>query len=56
MTVVSREAFVALVQRGDDVHNQDTEIATVEFVDGEPRTIELTDGQRITLLEPAEAA
>lgn len=53
---VSREAWLAVVQHGDDRSEQDTELVTVEFVDGEPRTIEATDGLRITLLEPAEAA
>ncbi|MFL5911447.1 MAG: hypothetical protein ACJ768_12835 [Gaiellaceae bacterium] len=53
---VSREAYVALVQRGDDAHDQETELVTVEYVDGELNTIEMTDGQRITLLAPAEAA
>lgn len=56
MSTVSREAFIAVVQNGDDPVEQETELVTVEFVDGEPHIIELTNGQRITLLEPAEAA
>lgn len=53
---VSREAYVAVVQDGDDVTSQETELVTVEYVDGEPYTIELTNGQRITLLHPADEA
>jgi hypothetical protein len=53
---VSREAWLATVQNGDEVSEQHDELVTIEFVDGEPRTIEMTDGQRITLLEPAAAA
>jgi argininosuccinate synthase len=53
---VSREAWLATVQNGDEISEQHDELVTIEFVDGEPRTIEMTDGQRITLLEPAEAA
>lgn len=53
---VSREAYLALVQRGDEPQDAETELVTVEYVDGEPHTIELTDGQRITLLAPAAAA
>lgn len=29
---------------------------TIEFLDGAPKLIDLTDGQRITLIAPAEAA
>lgn len=50
---VSREAWLATVQDGED---QETELVTIESVDGEPRVIELTDGRRITLLEPAGKA
>lgn len=53
---VSREAWLATVQNGDEASEQHDELVTIEFVDGEPRTIEMTDGQRITLLEPAAAA
>ena len=56
MSTVSREAWLATVQSGDDPTDQETELVTVEFHDGEPAVIELTNGQRITLLEPAEAA
>jgi len=48
----SRDAWLAVVQDGDD---QETELVTIESVDGQPRTIELTSGVRITLLEPAGA-
>jgi hypothetical protein len=51
---VSREAYVAVVQNGDAPTDQETELVTIEFVDGEPSTIETTGGQRITLLHPAE--
>jgi len=50
---VSREAFIATVQNSEDAQDVDTEVATVEYVDGQLRVIELTSGQRITLLEPA---
>lgn len=53
---VSREAYVAVVQNGDAPTDQETELVTVEYVDGEPRVIELTNGQRITLLQPADEA
>jgi len=56
MSPVSREAYLAVVQNGDAPSDQSTELVTVEFVDGEPKTIELTDGRRITLLAPAAAA
>lgn len=49
---VSREAWLAVVQNGDDPVDQESELVTIEFVDGAPRTIETTDGRRITLLEP----
>lgn len=54
MSSVSREAWLATVQSGDDPTDQETELVTVEFHDGEPAIIELTNGQRITLLEPAK--
>lgn len=53
---VSREAFLAVVQDGDDASKDETELVTIETVDGQIRTIELTDGRRITLLEPAGKA
>jgi hypothetical protein len=57
VTKTLRESWVAVVQHGDDEHEQDTEIVTLEGVRAEPGgTIELTDGQRITLVEPAKAA
>jgi hypothetical protein len=56
MSNVSREAWLATVQDGDDVAEQHDELVTIEYVDGNPHTIELTDGRRITLLQPAEAA
>jgi hypothetical protein len=55
--MAERESWLAVVQHGDDDHEQDTELVTLEGVEAKPgATIELTDGQRITLLEPAGAA
>lgn len=49
-----REAWIAVVQDGDDPVDQETELVTLEGVTGEPGgTIELTDGRRITLTAPA---
>ena len=48
----AREAWLAVVQDADG--NEETELVTIESVNGEPRTIEMTDGSRITLLEPAD--
>lgn len=56
MSNVSREAYLAVVQTGDEPADQSTELVTVEYVDGQPKSIELTDGRRITLLAPAAAA
>ena len=53
------ESWIAVVQRGDEAHEQETELVTLRGVrpeQGEEATIELTDGTRITLVEPAEAA
>lgn len=48
---VSREAWLAVVQDGDD---QETEVVTLTGVTARPgATIETTAGQRITLVEPA---
>lgn len=52
MTDVARAAWLAVVQNGDD-QVEETELVTIEFRDGQPAVIELTDGRRITLLEPA---
>lgn len=49
---VTRRTWLAIVQDGDEPYDQETEAATIEFVDGEPRVIETTDGRRITLMEP----
>jgi hypothetical protein len=50
----SREAWLAVVQDGDEPANQETELVTLEGATARPgATIELTDGRRITLLEPA---
>lgn len=50
-----REAWLAVVQDGDET--EETELVTLEGAHAEPgATIELTDGRRITLIEPATAA
>lgn len=55
--MADRESWLAVVQTGDDPADQETELVTLEGVHAEAGgTIELTDGQRITLLEPTEAA
>jgi hypothetical protein len=52
-----REAWLGVVQNGDDPTEQETEVVTLDGLHGERgATIELTDGRRITLTEPAEAA
>lgn len=54
MTQLLREAWLGVVQDGDASEAQETELVTLTGVQGVPGgTIELTDGQRITLLEPA---
>lgn len=55
--MAERESWLAVVQEGDDETGQETELVTLEGVRGEAGgTIELTDGRRITLTQPAEAA
>lgn len=57
MTSPAREAWLAVVQHGDEPADTDTEIVTLERAHAEPgATIELTDGTRITLTEPATKA
>lgn len=52
-----REAWLAVVQDGDSPEDQETEIVTLEGVHAEAGgTIELTDGRRITLMEPTGVA
>lgn len=54
--MTAREAWLAVVQDGDEPHDQETELVTLEGLTAEPgATIETTDGRRITLLEPAGA-
>ena len=52
-----RESWLAVVQDGDGPEEQETEIVTLEgrghLEAGD--VIELTDGRRITLMEPAAA-
>lgn len=49
-----REAWHAVVQHGDEQHDQEAELVTLEGLTARPgATIELTDGVRVTLLEPA---
>lgn len=49
-----REAWIAVVQDGDDPVDQETELVTLDGLTGrEGATIELTDGRRITLTSPA---
>lgn len=50
----SRESWFAVVQDGDD--QEETELVTLDGITAVPgATIEMTDGQRITLVEPAKA-
>lgn len=52
-----REAWLCVVQHGDSEHDQESEVVTLEGLTAEPgATIELTDGVRVTLLEPAGKA
>lgn len=52
-----REAWLAVVQDGEGHADQETELVTLDRIHAEAGgVIELTDGRRITLLEPAEAA
>jgi hypothetical protein len=52
--VADREAWLAHVQNGDGPSDEETELVTLEGVHAEAGgTIELTDGRRITLVEPA---
>ncbi len=52
-----REAWLATVQHGDGDHEQDEELVTIEGGTMRPgATLELTNGTRITLTAPAEAA
>lgn len=53
MTVV-RTAYIGVVQDGDEPANQETELVTIEGPLGPGCVIELTDGRRITLVEPAD--
>ncbi len=53
----TRESWICVVQNGDDETQQETELVTLERLRAEPGgVIELTDGRRITLLEPAGQA
>jgi len=55
--MAERESWLAVVQDGDGPEDQETELVTLDGVRADPGgTIELTDGRRITLVEPAEAA
>lgn len=55
--MAERESWLAVVQRGDGEHEQDTELVTLEGVHASAGGfIELTSGERITLLGPAVAA
>ncbi|HVM69557.1 MAG TPA: hypothetical protein VM204_06950 [Gaiellaceae bacterium] len=48
----AREAWIGVVQDADG--NEETELVTLDGAHAEPgATIELTDGQRITLTAPA---
>jgi hypothetical protein len=50
---LTREAYICVVQHGDH-DDQETELVTLEGLTAAPgATIELTDGTRITLVEPA---
>lgn len=52
-----REAWLAVVQHGDNQYDQESEVVTLEGLTAEPgATIEMTDGSRVTLLEPAGKA
>lgn len=54
--MAEREAWLAVVQDGED-GVEETELVTLEGAHAEPgATIELTDGRRITLVSPAQAA
>jgi hypothetical protein len=49
-----REAWLAVVQNGEEPEDQETELVTLEGLTAYAgATIETTDGRRITLLEPA---
>lgn len=51
----SREAWLAVIQDGDEP--EETEVVTVEGGTLEPgATIEITNGVRVTITAPAEAA
>lgn len=55
---MSTSSWLAVVQRGDEEHDQETELVTLRGISAEQgaeATIELTDGTRITLVEPAAA-
>jgi len=47
-----RTAYIAVVQDGEGVSDQETELVTIEGDVGPGCVIELTDGRRITLVEP----
>lgn len=52
MSTTTREAWTAVVQDADG--NQETELLTLTGAHAEPgATFELTDGTRITCVEPA---
>lgn len=52
-----RTAWLAVVQRGDEIDEQETEVVTLEGVSASPgATIETTDGTRITLTAPTSEA
>lgn len=53
MAALERETWVAVVQTGDDEHDQETELVTVEYRDGKPYVIDVWNGLRISLVEPA---
>lgn len=54
--MADREAWIAVVQNGDE-WVEETEIVTLEGAHAVAgATIELTDGRRITLVSPAQAA
>jgi hypothetical protein len=52
----AREAWLGVVQDGDDPSDQETELVTLEKIKAEPgATIEISDGRRITLIEKTAA-
>lgn len=55
--MADRQSWLAVIQRGEEPADTDTEVVTLDGMSAEAgATIELTSGERITLVEAAGTA